>query len=66
MISKIGETAGKVWEFLNTKGPATITQIKNGIKAPTDLVNQAIGWLAREDKITLTPQGKSLKVSLKS
>lgn len=65
MVNKIGETAGMVWEFLNTKGPATITQIKNGLKVPTDLVNQAIGWLAREDKITLEQLGRTIKVSLK-
>ncbi len=30
MTHLIGETAGKVWEFLDEKGEVTLNQIKNG------------------------------------
>ena len=36
MKNKIGEVAGRVWKTLGEKG---------------DIVYQALGWLAREDKI---------------
>ena len=50
MKHPIGETAGKVWKFLDEEGEATLNQMKKGIKADPNLILQAIGWLAREDK----------------
>ncbi len=32
MIQAIGKTAGKVWEFLNEKGEATMRQLRRDVK----------------------------------
>ena len=65
MIPKIGETAGKVWEFLEEKGEATMTQIKKGVKADPNLILQAIGWLAREDKLQIQKKERYIIYTLK-
>jgi hypothetical protein len=65
MEDAIGQTAGKVWEFLNKKGEATVADLKKNVDASGDLVNQAIGWLAREEKLGFVKKGKTVKVVLK-
>ena len=65
MTHPIGETAGKVWRFLDGKGEATLNQMKKGIKADPNLILQAIGWLAREDKLIIGKKGRFLTYSLK-
>ena len=65
MVQSIGETAGKVWELLNEKGEATMRQLKRGIKVDRDLILQAIGWLAREDKLRIEKKGLFITYSLK-
>ena len=65
MTNAIGETAGKVWKFLDQKGEATLNQMKKGIKADPNLILQAIGWLAREDKLQIEKKDRFLIYSLK-
>ncbi len=62
---EVGETAGKVWHLLNDQGPLTVTQIRKKLNGSADLLNFAIGWLAREDKVEIQAEKKSLKVQLK-
>ena len=65
MIHSIGETAGKVWKFLDQKGEVTLNQMKKGIKADPNLILQAIGWLAREDKLIIGKKERFVTYSLK-
>jgi len=65
MTSEIGDTAGKVWHLLNENGESTVAQLKKKLGGTTEQLHQAIGWLAREDKIVLNKKGTSLKVALK-
>jgi hypothetical protein len=65
MIQSIGDTAGKVWKLLNEKGQANLTQLKKGVEADPNLVLQAIGWLAREDKLLIQKNGRHIKYALK-
>lgn len=65
MINSIGETAGKVWHFLNETGEANLNQIKKGVKADPNLILQAIGWLAREDKLLVEKKGRFITYALK-
>ena len=65
MMPKIGETAGKVWKFLEEKGGANLTQIKKGVKADPNLILQAIGWLAREDKLRIEKKERFITYTLK-
>ena len=62
---QIGETAGKVWHLLNDRGPQTLAQLKKRLVGAGDLVGFALGWLAREDKVTITHEKKSFKLALK-
>ena len=58
----VGEIAGKVWHLLNTEGPQTMAQIKKKLKGTNELLNFAVGWLAREDKVDIIEEKKSLRV----
>lgn len=61
----IGHAAGKVWEVLEKNGKMNISQISKAINEKPATVNQAIGWLAREDKIKFEIKGASSLISLK-
>jgi len=65
MIQSIGNTAGKVWKFLNEKGEANLNQLKKGVKADPNLILQAIGWLAREDKLLIEKKERYITYVLK-
>jgi hypothetical protein len=64
-IDQIGETAGRVWQLLSEQGPLSISRIVKDVDAPRDVVMQAIGWLAREDKIAIEEESRSKVVSLR-
>jgi len=59
MSEIIGETAGKVWDFLKTNGPAPAKRIQKAIGEDAALTNQAIGWLARESKLAVDRSQKN-------
>ena len=66
-VSEIGETAGKLWQILDLKGPQTISKlIKELDDVPRDVVMQGLGWLAREEKLEIEEEGRSKTVSLKT
>jgi Mn-dependent DtxR family transcriptional regulator len=65
MIQSIGDTAGEVWSFLNEKGEVTLSQLKRGLKVDPNLILEAIGWLAREDKLRIEKKGRYVTYSLK-
>lgn len=64
-VEQIGETAGVVWRYLETSGPQKMTQLVKSIDAPRDTLMQALGWLAREDKISIDEDGRARVVSLR-
>jgi hypothetical protein len=61
----IGFTAGKVWHALHDQGPMSLRKLVLAIDEPRDLVLQAVGWLAREDKIEIEETGRGKVISLK-
>lgn len=61
----VGETAGKIWETLSNDGPLTVTQLKKKLNGTGELIPLALGWLAREDKIEILQEKKTVRVSLK-
>jgi Winged helix-turn-helix domain (DUF2582) len=65
MIQPIGDTAGKVWRLLNENGEASLSQLKSGVNVDPNLILQAIGWLAREDKLHIQKKGRYITYSLK-
>ena len=65
MIEKIGEAAGKIWQFLKENPNSSLEQINKHLKLELSVFCMALGWLAREDKIVFEGQGKEMKVSLR-
>ncbi len=65
MSEEIGTMAGAIWHALETNGEMTLAKLKKQLNAASPLFDWAIGWLAREDKIMLTAQKRSMRVALK-
>jgi hypothetical protein len=64
-VVQIGETAGLLWKALSENGPMTAKKLEKLIGQPHDIVMQAIGWLAREDKICVEEKGRTRNISLR-
>ena len=61
----IGETAGKIYQALESSGMRTLTELQKEIKvSDAALFHQAIGWLAREDKIAFSKKGNQAALEL--
>ena len=63
--TQIGETAGRIWHLLNDEGPQTFSQLKKRLHGSGELLSFALGWLAREDKVDITQEKKTISVALK-
>lgn len=64
-MPKIGENAGKVWKVLNEKGPLNLSALKKAVKLDDRDLYLALGWLAREDKVTLEKSKNAVSIRLK-
>ncbi len=67
MNLKIGEAAGVVYHKLE-EGECSLNQIKNHLSAngfDSQMAPLAIGWLAREDKISLDKDSNRWSLRLK-
>jgi len=60
----IGETAGVVWQYLKEHGRTTLTTLERGISSPTEAVLMAVGWLAREGKLELSQEKRTVYIQL--
>ena len=65
VIGQVGETAGQVWKLLASEGPQSAAQLKKKLNSKGELLSMALGWLAREDKVELLNEKKTLVVQLK-
>lgn len=63
-LAQIGDAAGAVWRTLDTHGSLTLAKLVKESGLPRDLAMQALGWLAREEKITID-DSRTHKVSLR-
>lgn len=63
MISKIGENAGLVWGALQN-GAQGVKALKKATKLKNDELFLALGWLAREGKLTFEEKEAELFVAL--
>ena len=59
------EMAGAIWQALNGKGHLPLPQLQRVVKGKAPVFDWAIGWLAREDKIVITPDKRSFRIRLK-
>jgi hypothetical protein len=52
IINSFEQSVGKVWKALNSKGPLTENKLIWGTKLENNMFYNAVGWLARENKIS--------------
>lgn len=64
-IGQIGEAAGVLWTHLHEHGPVSLTKLVKEVELPRDLLMQALGWLAREDKLSIDDDKRSKIVRLR-
>ncbi len=64
MKEQIGKTAGKIWDLLQKEDEIAISKFPKILNEKTQMVNQALGWLAREDKISYRQEANRTLVSL--
>jgi hypothetical protein len=62
--SAIGDMAGLVWKTLGAKGKVALTTLPKILDRDAALVQQAVGWLAREQKVEFVKEGRALYVRL--
>ena len=63
--STFGLNAGKVWDVLDRNGPSTITDIRKATDLTREQIYGALGWLGRENKITMEKRGNITLISLR-
>ena len=64
-VEQIGETAGTIWQILSEDGSLSMAKLVKTVGEPRDTVMQALGWLAREEKLCIDEAGRSRIVSLR-
>ncbi len=64
LTTSIGNSAGEVWKFLDTNGASSVNKIANATGLSKNDIQRAIGWLAREEKISIEQQGRTELLSL--
>lgn len=64
MIDQIGIDAGKIWNELELNGEMTTGALKKSLGLAPFNLNVAIGWLAREEKVSMSRNGNTIKIRL--
>jgi hypothetical protein len=62
-VEMIGENAGLIWNALQG-GALTSKALKKATKLKADEFNQAIGWLARENKLSFQEGEADVTIAL--
>ena len=66
MKTRIGEMSGRVWKVLGEKEAVAVSRLPQLLKEKGEVVYQALGWLAKEDKIEFHRKEGKTFVSLNS
>ena len=64
IVGQVGKTAGLVWTHLAKNGKCSIPNLQNKTGTNPEMLNQALGWLAREGKVCLSKEAKTTDVWL--
>jgi len=65
MSDVIGAAAGDIWNYLEKNGASSVTKIAKETELDMKIVQRAIGWLAKEDKLIIEAKGRTETVLLK-
>jgi len=57
MYERIGLTAGVIWHHLAENGATPVAKLVYVLPEEEAIIQRSIGWLAQEDKITLSARG---------
>ena len=63
-IEVIGINAGLVWNALNGNGKSTLKEIKKATKLKEKEIYAALGWLAREGKVSFDEANEEIVIEL--
>lgn len=67
MNQEIGSAAGAIWRILHDQGEMSMAALKKsvaGAATKPPLLDWAIGWLARENKLMIRKDRNTVKLSL--
>ena len=64
MQDEIGNAAGVVWEVLDQHGDTVLVTLKDRTGLSEGILFMALGWLAREEKVNLLKEGRTIRISL--
>ena len=65
MSNTIGDAAGIVWKYLDQNGPSSVNKVTTETGINKNDVQRAIGWLCKEDKLSIEMIGRAETLSLK-
>jgi hypothetical protein len=65
MADVIGPAAGKIWHYLEQNGAASASRIGKETELDSKVLQRAIGWLAKEEKLSFENKGRNELISLK-
>lgn len=65
MSNTIGDAAGIIWKYLETNGPSSVNKVTTETGINKNDVQRAIGWLSKEDKLSIEMIGRAETLSLK-
>ena len=65
MSDIIATTAGTIWEYLDQHGPTTVAKLIRETEVNEKTIQRGIGWLAREDKVTIELVNRAETIALK-
>ena len=65
MPNTIGDAAGIIWKYLDANGPSSVNKITTDTGISRNDVHRAIGWLSKEDKLSIEMVGRAETLSLK-
>jgi len=65
MSNTIGEAAGIVWNYLDKNGASSVNKVTTETGLNKNDIHRAIGWLSKEDKLSIEMVGRAETLSLK-
>lgn len=65
MSNSIGDAAGVIWNYLDKNGASSVNKITTETGLNKNDIHRAIGWLSKEDKLTIEMIGRAETLSLK-
>lgn len=64
MQHEIGDAAGLIWRALDEAGESTLPRLKQSTNLADQMLLLGLGWLAREGKVALLRDRRTVKVQL--